>query len=123
MDKKEKWFYVVSGFVATMVVTVIISLVLVLTGVVTIPREILKISSAGAVKAYDGQPLTATGYTHTGGELKDGHHIEVITYGKRTEVGESDNLFTVVIRDGEGNVVTSEYQVIKSCGKLVIYAN
>ena len=123
MNKKEKWFYVVSGFVATMVVTVIISLVLVLTGVVTIPRAILKISSAGAVKSYDGQPLTATGYTLSDGDLKEGHLIEVITYGKQTEVGESDNHFTVVIKDSEGKIVTSEYQIIKNCGKLIVYAN
>ncbi len=104
-----------------MVLSLVIALVLVLTGVITIPREILKISSAGAAKMYDGEPLTASGYQLDDGKLKEGHHIEVITYGKQTEVGSSDNYFTVVICDSKGKVVTGDYQIIKSCGKLMVY--
>ena len=122
MKKKEKWFYLISGFVATMVLAVVIALVLVLTGVITMPREIIKISSAGSTKIYDGEPLTASGYTVLDGNLKEGHYIEVVTYGSQTEVGSSDNFFTVVIRDENGKVVTGDYQIIKSCGILNVSA-
>ena len=121
MKKKEKKFYVVSGFVATIVLVVVICLTLVLTGVITMPRETLKIRSGDATKNYDGTPLTATGYTLVDGELEEGHVIKVVTFGSQTEVGSSDNHFTVIIVDENGKHVTSQYQIIKDCGRLVVF--
>ena len=113
MKKKENLLYLLAGFVVTMVLTVIICLVLVWSGAIKMPRETLKIKSADATKLYDGTPLTANGFFLEDGELEEGHRIEVITYGTQTEVGQSDNLFTVVIFDAEGNRVTSSYQIVK----------
>jgi len=120
MKKRDKKFYFMSGFVATIVLVVVICLTLVLTGVITMPKEILKIRSGDASKNYDGTPLTATGYTLIDGELKEGHVIKVITFGSQTEIGASDNHFTVIIIDQEGKHVTSEYQIIKDCGRLEV---
>ena len=121
MRKKENLLYLLAGFVVTIVLTVLICLVLVWTGAIKMPRETLKIKSADATKSYDGTPLTASGYFLLDGELEDGHRIEIVSYGKQTEIGQSDNLFTVIIFDANGNRVTSNYQIIKICGLLVVY--
>lgn len=120
MKKKSKKIYIVSGFVAGIVLSVIIALTLVLTGVIGMPKSVLKISSADATKMYDGTPLTANGYTLLDGELEEGHYIEVITYGTQTEVGSSDNFFTVMIRDENGKIVSGDYEIIKVCGTLTV---
>ena len=121
MKKKEKWFYAMSGFVITMVLAIIICFTLVLTGVVSMPRETLEITSGNASKYYDGTPLTCESYEMTKGNLKEGHTIKVIFVGTRTNVGTSDNLFKVVVTDAEGKNVTSSYQIIKTYGQLVVY--
>ena len=120
MKKRDKKIYFMSGFVATLVLSVIICLTLVLTGVITVSKNILKIRSSDASKSYDGEPLTATGYVLLDGELKEGHVIKVITFGKQIEVGSSDNHFTVIIVDENGKQVTTEYEIIKECGKLEV---
>lgn len=121
MKKKEKWFYVMSGFVITMVLAIIICFTLVLTGVVSMPREIIEIKSASESKLYDGTPLTCESYEITKGNLKEGHTIKVMFVGTRTQEGTSDNVFSVVITDAEGKNVTSSYQIIKTYGQLVVY--
>ena len=121
MKKKEKWFYVMSGFVITMVLAIIICFTLVLTGVVSMPREIIEIKSASATKLYDGTPLTCERYEVSKGNLKEGHTIKVMFVGTRTQEGTSDNVFSVVITDAEGKNVTSSYQIIKTYGQLVVY--
>ena len=120
MKKRDKKIYFMSGFVATMVLAVIICLTLVLTGVITVSKNILKIRSSDASKNYDGTPLTATGYVLLDGELKEGHVIKVITIGQQIEVGSSDNHFTVIIVDENGKQVTAEYEIIKECGRLEV---
>ena len=121
MRKKAKIFYVISGFVATMVVVVIVCLTLVFTGVVTMPREIIKVRSTSATKIYDGQPLIAEGGEIVEGQLAEGHTLVVIALGKQTEIGASDNHFSVVIKDADGNNVTADYQIVKICGRLEVY--
>lgn len=121
MIKKAKVFYVMSGFVFTMVLVVIVCLTLVFTGVVTMPREIIKVRSSDATKVYDGQPLMAEGGEILEGQLAEGHTLVIIALGKQTEVGESDNHFSVVIKDSDGNNVTSDYQIVKLCGRLAVY--
>ncbi len=121
MKKKSRKIYMVSGFIVGIVLAVAIALTLVLTGVISMPKDVLKISSSDATKSYDGKALTSNGYTILDGELKEGHYIEVITYGTQTEVGSSDNFFSVVIRDKDGKIVTNTYEIIKVCGTLTVH--
>jgi len=123
MKKKEKWFYTVCGFVVTIIFVIVVCLTLILTGVVTIPKTIIKIQSYSADKVYDGNPLMNSSYKIVEGSLKKGHEIEVIVFGSQTEVGVSDNHFSVLIVDENGKKVTSEYQIIKVCGTLEVYEN
>ncbi len=120
MKRKEKWFYMVSGFLVTVIFVVVVCLTLILTGVVTIPRPVLKIESYGAVKEYDGEPLLNSSYKIVEGNLKDGHEIQVVVFGSQTDVGVSDNHFSVLILDEDGKKVTSEYQIVKVCGRLEV---
>lgn len=120
MKKKEKWLYFTSGFVSTIVVTILIALILVWTGVITMPKAILKIESGSYTREYNGTPLVSHEYTIVENNLEEGHRIEVITYGEQTEKGSSSNYFTVIVRDVDGNVVTSNYQIIKICGTLTV---
>jgi hypothetical protein len=121
MKKKEKWFYTVCGFLVTIIFVIVVCFTLILTGVVTIPRPIITIESYSADKVYDGKPLMNSSYKIVDGSLKRGHEIEVIVFGSQTEIGESDNHFSVLIIDEDGKKVTSEYQIIKICGTLEVY--
>jgi len=107
MKKKEKWFYTVCGFVVTIIFVIVVCLTLILTGVVTNPKTIIKIQSYSADKVYDGNPLMNSSYKIVEGSLKKGHEIEVIVFGSQTEVGVSDNHFSVLIVDENGKKVTS----------------
>ena len=123
MKKKEKIFYATTGFVVTLGFAVVVCLTLVLTGVVTMPKETLKIRSVDASKYYDGSPLKSSDdYMLIDGELEEGHEIIIRTMGSQTQVGTSDNFFSVLIRDTKtGRDVTSHYEIIKVCGKLTVY--
>jgi hypothetical protein len=87
------------------------------------PKETLKIRSVDASKYYDGSPLySSADYMLLEGTLEEGHEIVIRPMGSQTEVGQSDNFFSVMIRDqNTGKDVTSHYEIIKVCGKLTVY--
>ncbi len=78
----------------------------------------LVIKSASMQKEYDGAPLTAHFYEILSGELKSGHSIRASFSGSQTEVGTSENTFSIRIIDSSGNDATDDYEIELVFGKL-----
>lgn len=81
----------------------------------------IEITTPTAKKVYDGTPLYNYEDLTYKGKLLSSHKIEVLDYSQIVEVGEIPNELNCAIVDGEGNVVTEDYYVIKYVlGKLTI---
>lgn len=80
---------------------------------------VLTITTNSATKMYDGKPLTDTGWA-VEGNLKEGHTVIIKINGSRTEVGTSLNTFNVIIADGSGKDVSSQYMLKKEPGELSV---
>ncbi len=78
----------------------------------------LVVASVGMQKEYDGTPLTAHSYEILSGKLKNGHSIRASFSGSQTEVGTSENTFSIRIVDESGNNVTDDYEIELVFGKL-----
>ena len=93
----------------------------------TVSRRTLKITASSAQKVYDGKELVANSYTISKGSLAKGHYIDKISvYGSITEIGISLNTisrYSIVIRDAQGNDVTSNYDISTEYGYLEIVNN
>lgn len=90
-------------------------------GVLEILPIVLNFSTESAEKVYDGIPLTAGGYEHTGGELLLGHRMVCYTTGKQTDVGKSNNTLSVTILDEDGAIVTEVgYKIVTDHGILSV---
>ncbi len=91
---------------------------------VIVPRTIT-IRTKSAVKEFDGEPLRREEWeivSLTG--LADGHILEVAVSGERTSVGVSDNTIAETrITDADGNVVTSNYEILYQLGELLVIGN
>lgn len=86
--------------------------------------EKLKIASGSKSGPYTGTPLTCEQYTLMSGVLEEGHVIEPHFTGSQTEIGFSDNTFSVVIMDElTGDEVTYRYDIEYQFGTLEIYEN
>ena len=73
---------------------------------------------------YTGEEITLTDMTISGGGLITGHTHNVAYNASGTEVGEYNGTITpvesVVIKDGEGTDVTSDYAITTTPGALTI---
>ena len=79
----------------------------------------ITVTSDGANKAYDGDPLTNNNKTVTG-ETVAGDEVVVDFTGSQTHVGTSDNEFTVKVMRGSENV-TDNYTIgTHTFGKLTV---
>ncbi len=78
----------------------------------------LIVASTSTQKEYDGTPLTAHFYDILSGKLKSGHSIRTRFSGSQTEVGSSENIFSIQIIDSSGNDVTNSYEIELVFGKL-----
>ena len=87
-------------------------------GYLEIGKINLTLGSTGAVKEYDGTPLTANGegdWWIVGGELYEGHEIVRATMSSSiTDVGREKNRVALTIFDKEGIDVTGCYNFIES---------
>ena len=82
----------------------------------------LVLSSADKSDIYTGEALTCEEYTIKSGKLGAGHIIEPYFTGSQTEIGFSDNTFTVVIIDQTtGEDVTYRYSISYDYGTLQVY--
>ena len=83
---------------------------------VTVTKRRLRFTSAGAEKAYDGDPLTATNVV-VAGTVPQGEGFTFSVTGTQTEVGESDNVFTWEPQEGTN---PDNYNVTVAYGKLKV---
>ena len=84
--------------------------------------ETLVISSGSKSAPYTGEPLTCEQYVLQSGVLTQGHVISPFFTGSQTEIGFSDNTFSVVILDeATGEDVTYRYDIEYKFGTLEVY--
>ena len=79
----------------------------------------ITVTSDGANKAYDGDPLTNNNKTVTG-ETVAGDEVVVDFTGSQTHVGTSDNEFTVKVMRGSENVTDNYTFGTHTFGKLTV---
>ena len=78
----------------------------------------LIIESQSEQKEYDSYALTSKVYTVLSGRLRNGHMIQAEFLGSQTEIGTSENIFTVKRVDALGKDVTHKYEIELVYGKL-----
>lgn len=81
-------------------------------------EDTLVFKSAEDHKFYDGAPLTNDNWWLVSGTPQSDHRVEVSVTGSQTQVGYSENTFSVAILDGQGNDVTENYEIILDPGTL-----
>ena len=94
-------------------------------GILNVKEREISIVADSAMKLYDGQPLTADGYTvESSLSLLPNNTLDVTVEGSITEIGTEKNRITsAVIRDEIGDDVTRNYNVRAIDGKLIVYGN
>ncbi len=82
----------------------------------------IEVITDGAEKKYDGTPLTCPNYKYIvlDGSIREGDTVSITVTGTRTEVGISDNTFTIVITDKNGVDATRHYDIRETLGKLEV---
>lgn len=86
----------------------------------TCDRQQLTFVSGSAFKQYDGVPLEQHTFERLFGTLKSGHEAVAEYEGSLRDVGVTDNLFVVQIRDEQGNDVTDGYEITYEYGTLTM---
>ncbi len=89
-------------------------------GTVTIHPRPLSFSTGSAEKVYDGKTLTCPEWALTKGTLVEGHKLSAEAVGTRAIVGESKNVLSVAITDGNGNYFTDNYSINVDTGTLTV---
>ena len=86
--------------------------------------EQLTLVSGSKSAPFTGEPLTCEQYVLASGILADGHVIEPHFTGSQTEIGFSDNTFTVSVIDRvTGEDVTYRYNISYEYGTLEVYGS
>lgn len=88
-------------------------------GIILINPRPITVTSLGATKEYDSDPLTMHDFKLTAGNLVSDHKITNTYSESITRVGEQDNLFETVIAGAEGDV-TYNYEVTREWGVLEV---
>ena len=90
-------------------------------GILQVTPRLLHIKANSAQKAYDGTPLTDSGYT-VEGDIVEGELLEVTVIGSQTSVGRSDNAIAdIQITNASGKSTLSNYKITYEQGKLSVY--
>ena len=92
-------------------------------GQLKINKKAVTFTGESDSKVYNGKEQEITGITVSENGLVKNHEYSGLTYSaKGTNAGSYDGAFdgTLVIKDKEGNDVTSNYEVTKTPGKLTI---
>ena len=122
--KKDRIVFAMVGFCIALILALITSVTLVLTGVLKNSDDAkadIKIIAGSASKEYDGTPLTCDEWTYEG-TLKPGHFIVCETNGSQTNIGASGNYIkNVLITDSYGNDHNKEYSYVLVSGTLIVY--
>ena len=89
---------------------------------VIINKRNVTYTSGSSSKTYDGTEIKNNTVTLTSGSLVSGHTITKNVTGTQTNVGSSNNNFTVTIKDSSGNNKTSNYNISYVPGTLTVNA-
>ncbi|MBO5682822.1 MAG: hypothetical protein J6S10_02490, partial [Clostridia bacterium] len=81
----------------------------------------LVFESDSDVKEYDGTDLVNTNWDLVSGSLRAGHTVNASFSCSQTDVGSSENTFTIQILDENGEDVTDTYEYICNPGTLTVY--
>ena len=93
----------------------------VVAGILTIQGRRIVVSSLSDTKLFDGTPLTKHEYELLDGtELVAGHSVSITYRGQQLYVGTSKNEFEVIVRDGDGQDVTANYDIKTVFGNLAV---
>lgn len=122
MIKRSKLVYILGSAIIGIVSIIFIFAGLILSGVIDASSSKLVLVSASKQVVYDGRVLTCNEWEIADGSLKTGHTIEVAFTGQQTDVGESQNTFTVTILDQNGADVSSDYEIVCEPGTLSVGA-
>ena len=87
--------------------------------VIITPRT-LTVSSAGAVKQYDGAPLTNDDWEVVSGDLAPGDELDATATGSQTDVGSSLNVLGVVTIVNGADDRTGDYEIMQQNGTLTV---
>jgi hypothetical protein len=84
-------------------------------------RSNITIAAESAGKAYDGTPLTASGYSLTFGQLATGDElVSADVSGSRTDAGIGVNTVSNAVILNNGTDVTSQYTITYTTGALMV---
>lgn len=86
-------------------------------GTMTINRRNVYLTSASAIKEYDGTPLTNHLVSVTGDGFAQGEGAQFIVTGSQTEVGVSDNTFSYTLN---ANTKAENYNITVIFGELEV---
>lgn len=90
-------------------------------GSIEVLQRSITISSFSTQKTYDGLPLTSDIFYFAQGSLAEGDSIVVDIIGSITEVGTASNVISnIVITNSNGVDVTSNYDIDKEEGQLIV---
>ena len=117
---RRRLIYVIGSAIIGIITLLAIFLALIATGVIDAGQRKLIYRSADAVEVYNGSPLVCNEYSVLHGKLKEGHTASVTFTGIQSEVGESENSFSVTVLDENGADVTSDYKVECIFGTLTV---
>lgn len=120
MEKSKKWIYFLGSLAIGMIAAIAVLLVLTISGVLDGGKIKLTLVSGSEEFQYDGTAHTYEIYELKAGKLQNGHKISAVFTGNRTEVGKSENTFTVSIKDEGGADVTSQYTLQYTFGEITI---
>ena len=89
-------------------------------GDLTVSKANVTFTSGSAQKVYDGQPLVSHKYDTTAKVSLKEFMLTPSFSGKQTEIGESQNYFTMAIYDSRGNDVTENFNITYKNGNLTV---
>ena len=120
MLTKNKLITIICSIMIGVLFIIAVFVGLILGDVISIKQVRLEIMTGSAEAIYDSMPLTNHNWYITRGKLKEGHTIEVSFSGTQTNVGESQNIIEIRIKDELGADVTSDYNIVCDFGKLKV---
>ncbi len=113
--------YILGSVALAILITLGLLVTLIATGVIGTSAETLVFSSASHEAIYSGSAVTCQEWKHEEGQLQEGHTAHVTWQGSQTDVGTSDNTFTVTIKDENGANVSDDYDIVYKPGKLTVF--
>lgn len=120
MGRGSKIIYIVGSVLIGIIALLIVLFALIASGAIDARQTKLVFASESESFVYDGTEHHADGWSIVDGELRDGHTAIVTVSGSQLDAGESENYFSVVIKDSVGADVTDKYDLEYQFGTLTV---